>query len=65
MSDAWIYMMPPAYLLVGCILMLIVNELLDGAVTRMEFVQGMIVWPLLALRFVGVLAAGLWGRFCG
>ena len=60
-----IYLLPPAYLLVGCILMLIVNELVDGAVTRMEFVKGMIVWPLLAGRFFGVMCAGLWERFHG
>lgn len=41
-----LFMAIPAYLLVGCILMLIVNELMDGAMTRKEFVRGMIVWPL-------------------
>jgi hypothetical protein len=55
----------PGYLLVGSILMLIVNDLVDGAVTRWEFVKGMIVWPVILLRFCGVLIAGVWERFSG
>jgi cell division protein FtsW (lipid II flippase) len=36
----------PAYLLIGCILMLIAIWLVDGCITRREFVRGMIIWPL-------------------
>jgi hypothetical protein len=60
-----LFLLPPAYLLVGCILMLVVSDLVDGAVTRGEFVKGMIVWPVILLRFCGVLIAGLWERFSG
>ncbi|HMG11992.1 MAG TPA: hypothetical protein VK571_02365 [Gemmatimonadaceae bacterium] len=42
-----VYMIIPAYLLVGCLLMLAANECLSGCMTRMEFVRGMIVWPVL------------------
>lgn len=56
-------LLPPAYLLIGCVLMLLVNELVDGAVTRVEFLKGMIVWPVMLFHFCGVLIAGLWERF--
>lgn len=52
MTHTLVYMALPAYLLVGCVIMLIVNELVHGSVTRKEFVRGMIVWPLGALHFV-------------
>jgi hypothetical protein len=60
-----IYMAPPAYLLVGCLLMLALNELLYGAVTRRELVMGMILWPLLLLGFVEALLASLLQRLRG
>lgn len=47
MPIAFVYMALPAYLLVGCLIMLAANECLDGCVTRMEFVRGMFLWPLL------------------
>lgn len=46
MTLTLIYMALPAYLLIGCILMLVANFLVDGCITRKEFVRGMIVWPL-------------------
>lgn len=47
-----IYMAPPAYLLIGCLLMLAANELLDGCVTRREFVRGMLFWPMAFAYFL-------------
>jgi hypothetical protein len=47
MPITFIYMAPFAYLLVGCLLMLVANECLSGCMTRMAFVRGMIVWPVL------------------
>lgn len=49
MTLTLIYMAIPAYLLIGCILMLVANFLVDGCITRKEFVQGMIVWPIAVL----------------
>lgn len=40
-----------AYLLIGALVMLLVNELLDGVVTRSEFLQGMVSWPCVVLLF--------------
>ena len=47
----YVYMAPPAYLLIGCLLMLLTNELLDGVVTRTEFIGGMVCWPLFLVYF--------------
>lgn len=65
MTLTLVYMALPAYLLVGCILMLIANEILDGAVTRKEFVRGMIVWPLVGVRFLQLLLSALLTRTLG
>lgn len=48
------------YLLAGTFVMLAVNELLDGAVTRKEFLLGMLLWPAILAAFIGALAVQLW-----
>lgn len=40
-----------AYLFIGSIVMLIVNELVDGAITENEFVRGMFFWPGIVVFF--------------
>ena len=60
-----VYMAPPAYLLIGCILMLIANERLGGIVTRQEFVRGMIVWPLFIAYFFEHFLSAIWARLRG
>jgi hypothetical protein len=55
MPITWIYIVPVAYLLVGCLLMLAANELLDGAVSRYELLLGMLLWPL----FLGYFLEGM------
>jgi hypothetical protein len=44
-----VYLAPVAYLIIGDLLMILVNEILDGAVTRGEFLLGMVIWPILLL----------------
>jgi hypothetical protein len=39
------------YLFIGSLVMLLTNELIDGAVTRLEFVEGMAVWPAIIAVF--------------
>lgn len=65
MTTTLLYMALPAYLLIGCILMLVVNELAHGAVTRTEFVKGMIVWPVLICHFIGFFLSVLIARIHG
>lgn len=60
-----IYMAIPAYLLVGCILMLVANELAYGAVTRKDFVRGMILWPLGLVLFLESFLSSVWARYHG
>lgn len=57
MTLTLIYMALPAYLLVGCLFMLLVNELASGAVTRKEFLSGMLIWPQLLWHFVSMMVA--------
>ncbi len=38
-----------AYLFVGSLVMLLVNELTYGAITEKEFLRGMALWPGLAV----------------
>ena len=49
-------LIPVAYLTIGALVMLLINELLYGIVTRKEFLAGMLVWPLLAIGFFASLA---------
>lgn len=39
------------YLFIGSLVMLLVNELLYGAVTKSEFLQGMAGWPCVVALF--------------
>jgi hypothetical protein len=39
------------YLFIGSLLMLLVNELVDGAITKSEFLQGMALWPAVVVIF--------------
>ena len=41
------------YLFLGSIVMLILNELVDGAITPKEFVRGMFFWPLVVVYCLG------------
>ena len=34
-----------AYLFIGSLVMLLVNELTYGAITKKEFLRGMVLWP--------------------
>lgn len=61
----WILIAIAAYLLVGCITMLVVNELVDGALTRKEFLLGMLRWPLGAAGFVAFFVSAVIARGCG
>jgi len=65
MTPTLVYMLIPGYLLVGCVLMLIVNELVYGAVTKREFVRGMLVWPLMCGRFLSVFFSIVMARYRG
>lgn len=60
-----IYMAPPVYLLVGCLIMLGANECFDGAITRKEFVRGMLVWPILACYMLEFFCSALLTRLRG
>ncbi len=60
-----VYMAIPAYLLVGCILMLLANELAYGAVTRTDFVRGMLLWPLGVVLFLESFLSSVWARYFG
>jgi hypothetical protein len=42
-----------AYFFVGSIVMLLVNELVEGACTEKEFVRGMFLWPLVVTYCMG------------
>jgi len=48
----WICLGVAAYLLIGCLTMLIANDLLDGALTNGEFLRGMLIWPIGAVSFL-------------
>lgn len=49
-----------AYLFVGSLVMLVVNELAYGSITEREFVNGMCFWPLVVLHvFLHMLLAYL------
>ncbi len=61
----WILIGIAAYLLVGCITMLIVNELVHGCVTRKEFLLGMLRWPLGAIGFLAFFLSAVLGRIRG
>lgn len=39
------------YLFIGALVMLLVNELLDGAITDQEFLRGMLLWPAVVAFF--------------
>lgn len=39
------------YLLIGCIVMLVANEFSYSAITRKEFLRGMLIWPLAVVFF--------------
>jgi hypothetical protein len=41
------------YLFIGSLVMLLANELIDGALTEQEFVRGMICWPAVVVWFCG------------
>ncbi len=60
-----LYMMPFAYLLVGCLLMLAANEIVSGCLTRMEFVKGMIVWPVLFVYALEFFVSAVYKRYRG
>lgn len=51
-----------AYLLIGAIVMLVINELLYGIVTRKEFLSGMMLWPLLIVAGCSSLVDAYWKR---
>ena len=53
----------PAYLLVGCMIMLTINEILDQIVTKREFLRGMVVWPVLLLVGVWEFLSHLYARY--
>lgn len=40
-----------AYLFIGSLVMLIVNELAYGAITEKEFLRGMVFWPVMVGLF--------------
>ncbi len=65
MTITWIYMLPPAYLLVGCLIMLVANELVHGCLTRKEFVRGMIIWPLGIVYCIEFFLGALYARYRG
>lgn len=65
MTLTLLYMLPPAYLLVGCLIMLVANELVGGCITRKEFVRGMIIWPLGIVYFVEFLLSAVASRYRG
>lgn len=65
MTVTLLYMAPPAYLLIGCLIMLVANELAHGSITRKEFVRGMLVWPLGIAYFVEFLLGAVLTRFHG
>lgn len=65
MTLTLVYMLPPAYLLVGCLIMLVANELAHGSITRKEFVRGMLVWPLGIVYFLEFLLGALLARLNG
>lgn len=54
-----------AYLLVGCLIMLVADSCFHGSVTRKEFVKGMLVWPLLAWHMLEFFCAALLSRLRG
>ncbi len=61
----WILIGIAAYLLVGCITMLVVNELLDCCLTRKEFLRGMLLWPYGAIGFLAFFFSAVLGRIRG
>ncbi len=65
MTLTLLYMLPPAYLLVGCLIMLVANECGLGAITRKEFVRGMIVWPIAIVYFFEFLLSAFFTRYRG
>ena len=56
----WIAIAVTAYLLVGCIIALIAQRLLDGALTRKEFLTGMAMWPIGFAAFVWFFVRTVW-----
>ena len=60
---SWIYLAIPGYFLVGCLVMLTLNEIVDGTVTRREFVGGMVIWPVLAVTAVWALLTHIYARY--
>lgn len=65
MTLTLLYMLPPAYLLVGCLIMLVANELVHGSITRKEFLRGMLVWPLGVVYFLEFLLGAVLTRLGG
>jgi hypothetical protein len=61
----WILIAITAYLLLGCIVMLIVNELVYGCVAKKEFLRGMLIWPLGVLLFFKFFFETVLGRLLG
>ncbi len=65
MTLTLLYMLLPTYLLVGCLIMLAANECVHGAITRKEFVRGMLVWPLGIVYFFEFLLSAVLTRYRG
>lgn len=58
-------LLPPAYLLVGCLLMLRVNELAQRSLTKGEILWGTLTWPRGIVGFFEFLVSAIWERYRG
>lgn len=56
------YFVATGYLLVGCLVMLVLNEVFPRHVDEQRFVLGMTLWPLLVTLTLGGIALRYWQR---
>jgi len=61
-STVIIFIVITAYLLIGCLVMLVATEFSYGIVTRKEFLRGMLIWPLAVVLFFEHFLSAYWGR---